>query len=529
MSSADRVTLLFTADLHGRVGPVDPFTRGPFMGGIARAATLLAEARRRDPEAIYIDLGDLVQGTPMSTLHVRERPEVPHPMVRILDRLGCRAMVVGNHDFNFGLPFLEAMRQAARFPVLGANVLGPHGQPYLDPFVGFRRRGRRIAVLGLTSPQVPRWEEPWNYEGLTFRDAVETAQEWVPKLRANYDAVVVAAHMGWEGVTDGGLELPDPPENDVARLAREVEGIDLVVMGHMHRFEERRGETGALCVQAGWGGLALGEVVLEWKPGEQRPHVTYEARRAAPYIGVDASVMEIARDAEERAEARISQTVGRARSPFVIRDARYRDNPVLTLFHKAQLDASGADLSSTALFRATEGLAEGPITERDLFRIYPYENDLTIVELSVDDVRSYLEETALTYAGPATNGGLPPLHAGFGLYNHDTLAGCEYVVDPARPPGARIVSLTFGGKELPGEQRLTLALTSYRAQGGGGYLTLRRARVVERTGREIRTILRDYIRRHEVLDPHVHDNWRVLGLDPGDPPHDHLSGTLTGA
>lgn len=512
MGSIDRVTLLFTADLHGRVGPVDPVTREPFPGGIARAATLIAEARRRDPDAIYIDLGDLVQGTPASTLHVRERPGVPHPMVRILDRLDCRAMVVGNHDFNFGLPFLESLRQAARFPVLGANVIGPHGQPYLDPFVGFRRRGRRIAVLGITSPQVPRWEEPWNYEGLTFRDAVETAREWVPRLRATYDAVVVAAHMGWEGVTDGGLELPEPPENDVARIAREVDGIDVVVMGHMHRFEERRGETGALCVQAGWGGLALGEVVLEWAPGASRPHVTYEARRAAPYIGVDPAVMEIARDAEDRAEARISRSLGRASSAFAIRDARYRDNAVLTLFHKAQLDASGADLSSTALFREREGLAEGPITERDLFRIYPYENDLTIVELSVADVRAYLEETALTYAGASTNGGPPPLHPGVSLYNHDTLAGCEYVVDPSRPPGDRITSLTFRGKQLPAEHRLTLAITSYRAQGGGGYLTLRRARVLSRTGREIRTILRDYIRKHEVLQPEVHDNWRVVGV-----------------
>jgi 2',3'-cyclic-nucleotide 2'-phosphodiesterase/3'-nucleotidase len=511
LGSAARVTLLFTSDLHGRVGPVDPLTRQPFAGGIARAATLLSEARRRDPDAIYIDVGDLVQGTPMSTLHVRERPEVPHPMVRILDRLGCRAMVVGNHDFNFGLPFLESLRQAARFPVLGANVLGPHGRPYLDPFVGFRRRGRRIAVLGLTSPQVPRWEEPWNYEGLTFRDAVETAREWVPKLRASYDAVVVAAHMGWEGVTDGGLEMPEPPENDVGRLVREVDGIDVVVMGHMHRFEERRGETGALAVQAGWGGLALGEVVLEWAAGAARPRVTYEARRSASYIGVDASVMEIAREAEERAESRIERAIGRARGAFVVRDARYRDNAVLTLFHRAQLEASGADLSSTALFRETEGLAEGPITERDLHRVYPYENDLTIVELTAEDVRAYLEETALAYAGPAVNGARPPLHAGFGLYNHDTLAGCEYLVDPARPPGARVASLTFGGRELPAQHRLTLALTSYRAQGGGGYLALRRARVVSRTGRDIRGILRDYVGRREVVDPDVHDNWRVVG------------------
>ena len=91
------------------------------------------------------------------------------------------------------------------------------------------------------------------------------------------------------------------------------------------------------------------------------------------------------------------------------------------------------------------------VEANDLFRIYPYENDLTIVQLGPDDVRAYLEETALTYAGPASNGHRPPLHPGFGLYNHDTLAGCEYVVDPSRAAGSRVVSLTFGGRELPSE------------------------------------------------------------------------------
>jgi 2',3'-cyclic-nucleotide 2'-phosphodiesterase/3'-nucleotidase len=526
VESADRVTLLFTSDLHGRVGPKDPLTGAVFPGGIARAATLLAEARRRDADAIYVDLGDLVQGTPMSTFFARDRPGQPHPMIRILGQLGCRAMVVGNHDFNFGLPFLESMRQAAGFPFLGANVLGPSGRPYLEPFVSVARRGRRIAILGLTTPQVPRWEEPWNYEGLHFRDAVETAKEWVPRLRERYDAVIVAAHMGWSGVTDGGLEVPVPPENDVSRLVEEVDGMDVVLMAHTHRFDERRARNGTLAVQAAWGGLAIGEISLEWDGRDTRPRVNYELRRAAPYIAADPGVVETAREAMHRADVRIREPLAIADSDFAIPNPRYEDNAILTLFHKAQLDAAGTDLSSAALFRANEGLAAGPIAERDLFRIYPYENDLTIVELSVQDCRDYLEEAALAFTGPSANGGPPPIDARFGLYNQDSLAGCEYVVDPSQPIGSRITSLTFGGRELAGSHRLTLALTSYRAQGGGGYQALRRARVVERTGREIRGILRDYVRRAGRLRPEVLGNWRVVGASNG---HSHLSGTSTGA
>lgn len=463
--------ILFTSDVHGRAGVTDPLTGDPAPGGLARVGSLL-EARRRDvPDAFYLDLGDLVQGTPMSTLAIRERPDEPHPLVRVLNRLGCHGLVVGNHEFNFGLPWLERFRRDADFPLLAANVIGPDGRPFLEPVLRLENRGRRVAVLALTSPQVPRWEEPWNIEGLEFRDAVETAREWVPELRREADAVVVAAHMGWEGVTDGGLEMPDPPENDVGRLLAEVEGIDAVLMAHTHRSGERR-VNGALAVQADWGGRALGELDFEWEDGvadsAPRPQTTFRLHRALDATPASPVVLAEVRDAEERAAARIAEPIGNAAAPFPLGRVRWEDNAILTLLHKVHLDTFAADLSSAALFRARETLPAGPIRRLDTYRIYPFENDLTILELTVDCVRAYLEEIALAWTGPAVDGTLPPLHPDISLYNHDSLAGCEYEIDPSRPAGRRITALTFRGEERPGSARLSLALTSYRAQGGGG-------------------------------------------------------------
>jgi len=142
---------------------------------------------------------------------------------------------------------------------------------------------------------------------------------------------------------------------------------------------------------------------------------------------------------------------------------------------------------------------------------YIKQNDLTIVELTVDDVRDYLEQIAGSYLGAARDGEPPPLHPGISIYNHDTLAGVEYVIDPARPEGDRITRLTFEGERRSGESVVTLALTSYRAQGGGGYRALKRARIVERTGREMRVLLSDYIREKKEIRPEVFGNWRVEG------------------
>ena len=130
----------------------------------------------------------------------------------------------------------------------------------------------------------------------------------------------------------------------------------------------------------------------------------------------------------------------------------------------------------------------------------------------MDRVREYLEQIALAYLGPGENGSLPPLHPDISLYNHDALAGCEYVIDPARPEGSRVTHLAFGGDDLPGDRRLTLALTSYRAQGGGGYQALKHARVVERTGREMRGLLESYVRARGRLAPETFDNWKIAGI-----------------
>jgi 2',3'-cyclic-nucleotide 2'-phosphodiesterase/3'-nucleotidase len=505
------VTLLFTGDLHGCLASSDPFSRKPRPGGIGRVATLLADARRRAPDAIYLDLGDLVQGTPASYLHTTEHAGKIHPMVRFLNDAGCEAMVIGNHDFNFGMRWIETLRSTARFPILGANVLGRDGRPFLEPVLRVRRGGARIAVLGITTPQVPRWEEPWNYDGLTFRDAVETVEEWLPALRREADAVVIAAHMGWEGVTDGGLEDPVPHENAVGEILERTGEADVVLMAHTHEIVTRRGTLGTPAVQAGCRGEALGIVELS----SRNPRPAVETRIVAADAGVppDPRVTSFAEETERVVAPRIAEVLGTAAAPFRVVGARYRDNAVLSLVNRAQLRASGARLSSTALFRSDEELGEGPITLGDLFRIYPYENDLTVLEIRVRDLRAYLEQIALTYTGPARNGGPPPLDPRVSLYNHDSVAGCEYVIDPSRPPFERVIRLTFGGEEWPADRTATMAVTSYRAQGGGGYEPLRRARVVERTGREIRTILADHIRAARVLRPEVFDNWRVVGAE----------------
>ena len=114
------ITVLATTDTHGAIYPYDYYTRQPAARGLAAAATLIQEVRRETPNTLLIDCGDTIQGSPLESVHQGEvkagRATRPDPMMLAMNAMGYEAMVVGNHEFNFGLANLQKAREAARFP-----------------------------------------------------------------------------------------------------------------------------------------------------------------------------------------------------------------------------------------------------------------------------------------------------------------------------------------------------------------------------------------------------------------------------
>ena len=151
------VTVLATTDTHGSLYPWDYFTRQSAPRGLAAAATLVAQARRESPNTLLIDCGDTIQGSPLESVHqaaVRAgETRSPEPMMLAMNRMGYDAMVVGNHEFNFGLANLAAARETARFPWLSANTIGavPPFAPYVVKTVG----GVKVAIIGVTTAGDP--------------------------------------------------------------------------------------------------------------------------------------------------------------------------------------------------------------------------------------------------------------------------------------------------------------------------------------------------------------------------------------
>src|SRR5262249_18714746 len=108
-----------------------------------------------------------------------------------------------------------------------------------QPYIVKEVQGVRIGVLGLTTPGIPNWENKPNYAGLEFHETVSEAKKWVPILRdkERVDVVVIAMHMGIEEDLRTGIPNPSsvPNENAAIAIARQVPGVDVILMGHTHR------------------------------------------------------------------------------------------------------------------------------------------------------------------------------------------------------------------------------------------------------------------------------------------------------
>jgi len=515
------LTILHTSDLHGAVLPFNDFTnRASDRGSLAQVATLVEGIRENAAHPVLLlDSGDTLQGTPLEQfVHVRWGE--PSPTIDAMNRIGYQAMAVGNHEFNFGLEALRRAERQADFPFLSANtVTVGSGRPAFPPYVVLEAGELRIGVLGLTTPNIPGWEQARNYAGLAFEPMDAAARRWVPVLRGkeDCDVVVVLAHTGFEVDPATGEANGTDHENFAWRLTA-VPGIDVLLTGHTHDDIPPRLVRGVIVSQPQARARLLTRIDLSLERTGNRWKITRWSGVNLPTGAgpADAGILAAAEPAHRRVVAALDSAVGEVTAAVAVDRCRVEDCAAVDLLHAVQLDASGADLSLAALLNAhAPRLVPGPVTWRWIQAFYPYPNTLLAVRLKGSQVIDILEHSARFYDGlscPSDGGCTVLTDASIPTYNVDTMAGLQYRIDPTRPEGSRIRDLRYRGLPLEPDDDFTLVCNSYRAAGGGLYPHLAEAEVVWRSSAEMTDLIGDYLARHRPWRPAVDGNWR-LGRD----------------
>lgn len=529
------IQLLTTNDVHGTYFDSTYVGDGvrPSLCAVKTVVDSVRAVAGAD-NVVFVDAGDILQGDNAAYYFNYVDTLSPHIYPRIASYMGYDAVTVGNHDIETGHRVYDRVARELEshgIPFLAGNaVRNDNGKPYFPLYKVFRKGGLKVAVLGFTNANMKNWLSERLWSGMTFESLVPLVQEDVDKVAARErpDVVIVAVHSG-TGAGDGSML-----ESQGMDLFKSLRGVDFVVCSHDHRpFVACNDSIGLINSGSHSRFVGHGTLRLTVDDGQVvRRAVSTELIPVDPHR-VDAE-MEVRFHGDYQAVREFTtREVGELKVEMRTRDAYKGMCDYVNLVHTLCLGCPPAQVSIAAPLTYDGTVKAGTLVYNDLFTIYPYENQLCVVTMSGKEIKDYLEASynrwIVTASGPADHvlnivrrddprNGRKGWSFAERAYNFDSAAGINYTVDVTKPYGSRIVITTMAdGRPFNFGETYNVAMTSYRANGGGGLLAeagIDTDTISERTVEyypEIREILYDYLRKNRVIDSAVIGDPAVIG------------------
>ena len=526
------LTVLSTNDVHGAWFD-STYTGSGIKPSLMAVNHYVDSVRKADgPEnVLLVDAGDCLQGDNAAYYFNYVDTLSPHLFPRLMKYMGYDAIAWGNHDVETGHAVYDRVQRElirAGIPFLAANaVRNDNGKSYFPAYSIVEKGDLRIAVIGYENANIKAWlgEELWS--GMHFESVAGRIQKDVDAIRQREKPHVVVAviHSG-TGTGDG-----TNPESEALDVFNSVRGVDWVMCGHDHRpYVEARSESALLNAGSHSRYLAHGKMHIRVE-NRQVVEKTFEADLIPVKSSeADSAMCEQFRPDFEKVREFTLQEVGVLNVDLRTRDAYIGMSPYLNLIHTICIGCAPAELSIAAPLTFNGSVEAGILRFNDLFTIYPFENQLFVIKMSGEEVVRYLEASYdrwiqkpgdhVLKIEPRDNPRTGQKGWSFvgRSYNFDSVAGLNYTVDVTKPRGERVsVQSLADGSPFDPARTFNVALTSYRASGGGGLLDeigidtdAIDERVVARYP-EIRSILFDYLKENGSIDPEVISDSKVIG------------------
>ncbi len=543
-----KINIIFTTDIHGNYFPFD-FRRNRWgKGSLQRVHAFVAQqVKKGGGSTILIDGGDILQGEPTSyyfNFVARATDDgsptsARHKVADICNFIGYDIGVMGNHDIETGHENFDKFIEDCNYPILGANaVCDETGEPYFEPYTILVRSGIRIAVIGFITPAIPHWIPKRVWSGIHFTDIEESARYWVDYVRQHEcpDMVIGLFHSGM----DEGIVTPEYKENAVRETITRVDGFDLALYGHDHasNMEEIESPSGksVLCVNPGSYAYSVADIHLRFTLDSEGKVTKRDVSSQLIYIGTinNSHAAEFKRNFKTDFNAvkqYASKKIGRFLNGVDISDAYFGSSAYIDFIQQLQLHVSGADISVCAPLFFHASIQPGDVRISDLFNLYRFEDRLYTLRLTGEEIKKYLE---MSYANWTNQMHSPddnllllspmksnPERLGFTnfIFNFDSAYGLRYEVDVTKPAGKKVnIKSMADGSSFDLAHTYTVAMTAYRANGGGELLTkgvgLSKKEIEERivcfTSRDIRHYMMQYIQTLHNVSPTAQNHWRFV-------------------
>ena len=460
--TSTKIAIYFTNDVHGHIF-ADKGTGG--------AAVLSNYLKKQKKPYLLFDAGDIFQGTPEGDLTDGKIS------IRIMNELGYHAAALGNHEFDKGCKKLDKLMDMASFPFLGANVVDTGTKEtvkWLKPYDIFEIKGVRIGVLGLTTSAMPYITMPEVRKGLDFADEAETAKKYLPEIRKKADVVIALTHIG--------LAQKDEFKDDVY-LAKNVEGIDVIIGGHTHtRLYKAKTVGKTVIVQAGSYGNCVGKITLKVREhkitGIGYKLVTLSVKSFGEDEEMKNNIAELTKDITKMMDKKVGTSDEKLKNNLTGKQKKNGELPLGNWQTDVFRALTGCDIAFQNIGGIRSSIPKGNITYRNIYELSPFGNTIYTMLLTGVQIKEILEKS---------------VSGRFGILQ---VSGLKFKYDLNKKEGERVVEITVNNAPIKNKKYYSVATNSFVAKGGDGFDTFLKGKKILDTGMVDRDVQLEYLVKH---------------------------------
>ena len=537
MAQEVNIKILGTSDIHGRVVP---WSYGADVedksGSYAQIATYVKDVRKNNKNVVLVDVGDAIQDNQVDVFAKDKKYYKDHPIPKVLNEMKYDVFVLGNHEFNFGMKALDEILKDIKAKKLTANFYHKkNDKRYIDATTIIEKDGVKLGIIGLSTPMSAKFEEDTgNLKDMKFTSPTEEARTQVEKLKAKgVDAIIVIAHMG----IDNENKIPDTGMRDVINA---VDGIDVVIAGHMHKDVPSETIKNTLITEPHRYGTVVSEVDLTFDINDKKEvKLVKKESKTVPVkeLEADKKIAEIYKPYHEKLRELNNVVIGQTENEMVPQETKHgvsaafsRDTGLSSFINDVEQHYSGADVVTFSFDHQKARMNKGDIKKKDIIFNYRYAGgDVTVYELTGKQLKEYMEWSA-NYFDTIQPGDTEYRYNAerkkSKYVTYDIFGGVNYKIDLRNPQGSKIVDLTLAdGKPVTDDMKLKVGMNSYRfaqLNGKGGIWEGQQIPVLWESkvamGREkgtIQNMMIDYITnvKKGKIDGLSHNRWEIIGLN----------------
>ena len=537
MAQEVNIKILGTSDIHGRVVP---WSYGADVedksGSYAQIATYVKDVRKNNKNVVLVDVGDAIQDNQVDVFAKDKKYYKDHPIPKVLNEMKYDIFVLGNHEFNFGMKALDEILKDIKAKKLTANFYyKKNDKRYIDATTIIEKDGVKLGIIGVSTPMSAKFEEDTgNLKDMKFTSPTEEARTQVEKLKAKgVDAIIVIAHMG----IDNENKIPDTGMRDVINA---VDGIDVVIAGHMHKDVPSETIKNTLITEPHRYGTVVSEVDLTFDINDKKEvKLVKKESKTVPVkeLEADKKIAEIYKPYHEKLRELNNVVIGQTENEMVPQETKHgvsaafsKDTGLSSFINDVEQHYSGADVVTFSFDHQKARMNKGDIKKKDIIFNYRYAGgDVTVYELTGKQLKEYMEWSA-NYFDTIQPGDTEYRYNAerkkSKYVTYDIFGGVNYKIDLRNPQGSKIVDLTLAdGKPVTDDMKLKVGMNSYRfaqLNGKGGIWEGQQIPVLWESkvamGREkgtIQNMMIDYITnvKKGKIDGQSHNRWEIIGLN----------------